>query len=105
MAGHRFSVQIWIVTAQQGRVGCSNVSAMAVDNNLQLVFLHPNNLFSDLLLRHQKHDGVDSELKFRTDSNEAAAHRFYQVLPAELQVQHLVVFIRLIEERQRITQQ
>ncbi|KAG7220919.1 hypothetical protein INR49_017769 [Caranx melampygus] len=44
---------------------------------------------------HEEDDGEESDLELRTDTDEGATDRFDQTLPAELQVQDVVVFIRL----------
>ena len=49
----------------------------------------------DLLIGREEDQGVEGHFELRTDPDEGAAHRLHQVLPAELQVQDMVVLIWL----------
>lgn len=88
-------LQIPVVAAEQLWEGCADGSAVPIDNQLQHVLIHLHHHGRHLLIGHEEDDGEDGDLKLWTDANEGAAHRLYQAFPAELQVQDVVIFIRL----------
>lgn len=88
-------LQIPVVAAEQFRVGRADGAAVSIHHQLQHVLIHFHHHRRHLGIRHEEDDGEESELKLRTDTDEGAADRFDQTLPAELQVQDVVVFIRL----------
>lgn len=88
-------LQIPVVAAEQFREGCADGSAMSIHHQLQHVLVHFHHHRCRLGVRHEEDDSEESDLKLRTDADEGAADRFDQTLPAELQVQDVVVFIRL----------
>ena len=88
-------LQIPVVTAEQLGVGRTNGSAMSVHNQLQNVLVHFRHHGGHFLTRHEEDDGEKSDLKLWTDANEGATDRLHQTFPAELQVQDVVVLIRL----------
>lgn len=68
---------------------------MPIHDQLQLVLVHLHHHRRHLLSGHEEDDGEEGHLELRTDANEAAANGFHQALTAELQVQDMVVFVRL----------
>lgn len=68
---------------------------MPVNNQLQQVLIHFHHNRRHLLSRLEEDDGEESYLELRTNPNEGATDWFHQTLPTELQVQDVVVFIRL----------
>lgn len=89
------TLQIPVVAAEQFGVGGADGSPMTVDNQLQHVLIHFHHHGRHLLGRHEEDDGEESYLKLWTDTDEGATNWLHQALPAELQVQDMVVFIRL----------
>lgn len=88
-------LQIPVVAAEQFRERCANGSPVPIHNQLQHVLVYFHHHRRHLLSRHEEDDGEESDLEFWTNADEGAANRFHQALPAELQVQDMVVFIRL----------
>lgn len=68
---------------------------MTIDNQLQHILVHFDHHRCHLLSRHEEDDGEKSNLKLWTHTDEGAADGLHQALPAELQVQDVVVFIGL----------
>ncbi len=88
-------LQIPVVAAEQFGEGRADGSPVPVDNQLQHVLIHFDHHRRHLLSRHEEDDGEESNLKLWTDANEGATNRLHQALPTELQVQDMVIFIRL----------
>lgn len=88
-------LQIPVVAAEQFREGSADGSAVPIDNQLQHVLIHLHQHGRHLLIGYEEDDGEDGDLKLWTDANEGASDWLYQAFPTELQVQDVVVFIRL----------
>lgn len=88
-------LQIPVVAAEQFGVGRADGSPVPIDNQLQHVLVHFHHHSRHLLSRHEEDDGEESYLKLWTDANEGATNRLHQAFPTELQVQDMVIFIRL----------
>lgn len=88
-------LQISVVAAEQFGEGRADGSAMPIDNQLQHVLIHFHHHRCHLVIRHEEDDGEESNLELRTNSDEGATNRFHQTFPTELQVQDMVIFIRL----------
>lgn len=98
------TLQIPVVAAEQFGIGRPDGSPMATDHQLQHVLVHFYHHGGRLLRGHEEDDGEEGNLKLRTDTDEGTAHRLHQTFPAELQVQDVVVLIRLkknIKEKRR----
>lgn len=74
---------------------------MSIDNQLQHVLVHFHHHRRHLLIGHEEDDGEDGHFKLWTDSYEGAPDWLHQALPTELQVQHMIVFIRLKLEKKK----
>lgn len=88
-------LQIPVVAAEQFGVGCANKSAVSINDQLQHILVHLHHHRRHLLIGHEEDDGEDGNLKLWTDTYEGAPDWLYQAFPTELQVQDMVVFIRL----------
>lgn len=88
-------LQISVVAAEQFGEGRADGSPVPIDNQLQHVLIHFHHHRRHLLSRHEEDDGEESNLKLWTDANEGATDRLHQAFPTELQVQDVVIFIRL----------
>lgn len=97
-------LQILVVAAEQFGERRADGSPVPIDNQLQHVLVHFHHHGRLLLSRHEEDDGEESHLKLGTHTKEAAAKRLHQTLPAELQVQDVVILVRLEinEERKSI---
>lgn len=88
-------LQIPVVAADQLGEGRADGLAVPIDDQLQQVLVHLHHHRRHLLRRHEEDDGEESHLELWTDADEGAADGLHQAFPAELQVQDVVVFIRL----------
>ena len=84
-----------VIAAKHLGVGCPNRESVPTHDHLQQVFIHLHHHLGDLLIGREEDQGVEGHFELRTDPDEGAAHRLHQVLPAELQVQDMVVLIWL----------
>lgn len=91
-------LQISVVATEQFGVRRANGAAMPVDHKLQHVLVHFRHHWCHLLSWHEEDDGEQSNLKLWADADEGAADWLYQTLPAELQVQDMVILIRLLKK-------
>lgn len=73
---------------------------MSADNKLHLVLVHIHHRTAGFLGGSQEEDGEHSHLKLRTDTNECTAHWFQESMPAELQIQDMIICIRLMEREE-----
>lgn len=79
-------LQISVVAAEQFWEGCSNESAVTIDDQLQHILIHLHHHRRHLIIGHEEDDGEDGDLKLWTDTNEGAPDRLHQAFPTELQV-------------------
>lgn len=68
------------------------------DHQLHLALVDVDQHCGAPLCVHEEDDGEESHLKFRAGPDERAANRLHQTVPAELEVQDVVVLIRLRTE-------
>lgn len=68
---------------------------MPIDDQLQHVLVHLHHHRRHFLNGREEDDGVKCDLELRADADEGAADRLHQTFPAELQVQDVVVLVRL----------
>lgn len=94
-------LQVPVVAAEQFGVGCADASAVSIDDQLQHVLVHFHHHRRHLLSGHEEDDGEDGNLKLWADTDEGAANWLHQAFPAKLQVQDVVVFIRLKVEKKK----
>lgn len=87
------------VAAEQFRVCCPKGAPMSDDQQLHLTLVNVDQHGGAPLCVHEKDDCKDGHFKLWASPDEGAAHRFDQSMPAELQVQNVVVLIRLWTEK------
>lgn len=92
-------LRVPVVAADQFGVGRADGSPVPIDDHLQHVLVHLHHHRCHLFSRHEEDDGEESKFKLWTDTNEGATDRLHQAFPAELQVQDVVVLIRLSKEQ------
>lgn len=91
----RRALDIPVVAAKQFWVGCADEAAVPIDDQLQSVLVHLHYHRRHLLRGREEDDGVKSDLELGAYADEGAADRLHQTFPTELQVQDVVVLIRL----------
>lgn len=94
-SGECVILHIPVVTAEQFGEGRADGFPIPINNQLQQVLVHFRHHSCHLLIRHEEDDGEDGHLKLWTDTDEAAANWLHQAFPTKLQVQDMVIFIRL----------
>lgn len=72
---------------------------MSIDHQLQHILVHFHHDRRHLLIGHEEDDGEDGNLKLWTDTYKGAPNWLHQAFPTELQVQDMVIFIRLKSEK------
>lgn len=83
------------IAAQQFGVRCTEGVSMSDDHQLHLTLVDVDQHRGAPLCAHEENDGEDCHLKLRAGPNEDAANRLHCSMPAELQVQDVVVLIGL----------
>ena len=68
---------------------------MSDDHQFHLALVDVDQHIGASLRVHEKDDGEDGHLKLGAGPDEGAADRLHQTVPAELEVQDVVVLIRL----------
>lgn len=91
----RRALEVPVVAAEQFGVGRADEAAVPIDDQLQNVLVHLHHHRRHLLRGREEDDGVKSDLELGADADEGAADRLHQTFPTELQVQDVVVLIRL----------
>ena len=77
---------------------------MPDDHQLHLALVDVDQHGGAPLCVHQEHHGEQGHLELGAGPHEGAAHRLHQAVPAELEVEHMVVLVRLGErERGNVT--
>lgn len=84
-----------VVAAKQFGVGCPNGAPVPDHHHLQLTFVNVDHYCGAPMCVDEEDDGVQGHLKLRTGPHEGTAHRLHQTVPAELEVQDVVVLVRL----------
>lgn len=88
-------LEIPIVAADHFGIWGSDGASVSVHHNHHQILVHLHRNISHALIRQEKDNSKESHLKLRADANETTAHRLDQTVPAELQVQDVIVLIRL----------
>lgn len=83
------------IAAQQFGVRCTKGTSVSEDHQLHLTLVDVDQHRGAPLCVHQENDGEDCHLELRAGPNEDAANRLHRTVPAELEVQNVVVLIRL----------
>lgn len=86
------------VAAKKFGVRCPEGAAMSDDHQLHLTLVDVDQHSGAPLCVHEEDDGEERHLKLRAGPNEGAANRLHQTMPAELEVQNMVILIRLWTE-------
>lgn len=87
------------VAAEKFRVCCPKEAPMSNDHQLHLTLVNVDQHSGAPLCVHEKDDRKDRHFKLWARPDEGAANRFDQSMPAELQVQNMVILIRLWAEK------
>lgn len=81
--------------AQEVGVGGPDVAAVPGHHQLHLVLVHVHHSSGCLLVGGQEENGEGGYFELGADSDEGASHWLDQAIPAELDVQDVVVFVWL----------
>lgn len=90
------SGQVSTVAAEQVGVGSAERESVSDHHQLHLTLVNVDEHGRAALRVQQKDHGEQSHLKLRAGAHEGAAHWFDQAVPAELQVENVVVLVRNI---------
>lgn len=90
-----------VVAAEQFGIRRPEGASVPDDHQLHLTLVDVHHHRGAPLRVHEEDDGEDGHLKLGAGPDEGAADRLHQTVPAELEVQDVVVLVRLWEERQR----
>lgn len=91
------------VAAEQFGVRRPEGASVSDDHQLHLALVDVDEHRGASLRVHEEDDGEDGHLKLRAGPDEGAADRLHYTVPAELEVQNVVVLIRLQTETCRNT--
>lgn len=83
------------VTAEKLWVRCPQGSPMSNHHQLHLTLVNVDEHSSAPLCVDEEDDGEDGHLKLRAGPDESTANRLHQTMPAELEVEDVVILIRL----------
>lgn len=83
------------VAAEQFGVRRPEGAPLSDDHHLYLTLVDVDHHVGASLRVHEKDDGEDGHLKLGAGPDEGAADRLHQAVPAELEVQDVVVLVRL----------
>lgn len=83
------------VAAQQFGVCRPEGASVSDDHQLHLTLVNVDQHCGAPLCVHEEDDGEQRHLKLRTGPDEGAADRLHQTVPAELEVQDVVIMIGL----------
>lgn len=86
------------VAAQQFGVRRPEGASVSDDHQLHLTLVDVDQHCGAPLCAHEEDNAEDCHLKLRASPNEGATNRLHQTVPAELEVQDVVVLIRLWTE-------
>lgn len=84
-----------VVAAEQFGVGRADGAAVSTDHHLQHVLVHLRHHARRLLGGREEDDGEEGHLELGAGADEGAAEGLHQTFPAELQVDDVVVLVRL----------
>lgn len=91
--------QMPVVAAEKFRVCRPKGSSMSDDHQLYLTLVNVDHHTGGPFCVHEEDDSEDCHLKLWARSDEGAANGFNQPMPAELEVQNMIVMIRLWTKR------
>lgn len=83
------------VAAEQFGVRRPEGASVSDDHQLYLTLVDVDQHIGDSVSVHEKDDGEEGHLELRAGPDEGAADGLHHTVPAELQVQNVVVLIRL----------
>lgn len=83
------------VAAEKPWVCCPKGAPMPNHHQLHLTLVNVDKHSRASLCVHEEDDGKDGHLKLRTGPNKSTANRLYQTMPAKLEVEDVVILIRL----------
>lgn len=83
------------VAAKQLGVRCPEEASMSDDHELHLTLVDVDHHSGAPLCAHEEDECEDRHLKLGAGPNEGAANGLHQIVPAELEVQNVVVLIGL----------
>lgn len=86
------------VTVERFGVCCPEGASMSDDYQLHLTLVDVDQHCGAPLCVHEEDDGEDRHLKLRAGPDEGAPNGLHQTVPAELEVQNVVILIRLRTE-------
>lgn len=89
------NLEIPVVAADHFRVWSPNGAPESVHHNLKQVLVHLHCNIGHTLIRQKEDNSKESHLELWADANETTADRLDQAIPAELQVQDVIVLVRL----------
>lgn len=90
------------VAAEQFGIRCAEGASMSDDHQLHLTLVDVDQHRGAPLCAHEEDDGEDCHLKLWAGSDEGASNGLHHTVPAELEVQDVVVLIRLWTETHRL---
>lgn len=90
------------VAAEKFRECSPKGASMSDDHQLHLTLVNVNQHSGAPICVHEEDDGEDCHLKLWACPNEGAANGFDQAMPAELEVQNMVVLIGLWPEKNKL---
>lgn len=83
------------VAAEKPRVCCPKGASVPNHHQLHLTLVNVDYDSGASLCVHEEDDGEDGHLKLWAGPNKSTANRLYQTMPAKLEVEDVVVLIRL----------
>lgn len=83
------------VAAEKPWVCCPKGAPMPNHHQLHLTLVNVDEHSRASLCVHEEDDSKDGHLKLRTGPNKSTANRLYQTMPAKLEVEDVVILIRL----------
>lgn len=93
--------QMPAVATEQPGIRRPQRAAVSDDHQLHLALVNVDQHAGAPVRVHQEDHGEQSHLKLWAGPHEGTAHGLHQTMPAELQVQHVVVLVRLGREKIR----
>ena len=93
------------VAAEQFRVRCPQGASVPDDHQLHLTLVDVDHDRGAPVRVHEEDDGEDRHLKLRAGPNEGTTHGLDQTVPAELEVQNVVVLVGLWTKEKTQSQQ
>lgn len=83
------------VAAEKPRVCCPKGAPVSNHHQLHLTLVNVDQHSGASLCVHEEDDSKDGHLELRAGPNESTANRLHQAMPAKLEVEHVVILIRL----------